>query len=113
MSSHELVRASSISRSQKRTEVKIVDVIGFAVVLVLWIAFAGALFFSQSSIHDMWAWFTEQTLWLQVPLGILFLPWVIGMWIWESSWPVIARGVLVGGLGWGTVYAFFPWKALA
>jgi hypothetical protein len=87
-----------------------VEIIGFAVMVALWIAFAGALFFSQSSIHDLWAWFKDQSLVLQVPLGILFLPWLIGMWIWESSWPAAARGVLVGGLAWLNVYAFSPWK---
>ena len=89
------------------------EIIGFALVVALWIAFAGALFFSQSSIHDMWARFRDQSLVLRVPLGILFLPWLIGMWIWESSWPAAVRGVLVGGLAWLNVYAFSPWKPFA
>jgi hypothetical protein len=64
--------------------VKSVEIIGFAIVVVLWTVFAGALFFSQSSIHEMWAWFKGQLVVLQVPLGILFLPWLIGMWIWRA-----------------------------
>ena len=88
------------------------EVIAFGVVLILWIAFGAALFFSQSSIHDIWAWFKDQSLVFQIPLGILFLPWLIGMWIWESSWPIAARSLLVGGLAWGNVYAFWPWKPL-
>jgi hypothetical protein len=59
--------------------------------------FALALVVSQQSIDQIWTWFTDQSLLLQVPLGILFLPWVVGMWIWESSWPLVARGALVGG----------------
>jgi hypothetical protein len=59
-----------------------VEVIIFTVVLGLWIAFIATFFFPKASIRDIRAWFNEQSLVLQVPLGILFLPWVIGMWIW-------------------------------
>lgn len=95
---------------QSKKEVKLVEVVGFVVVVVLWVAFGLALLVSQSSIHDMWSWFSGQSLLLQIPLGIVFLPWVAGMWIWETSWPIGARGVLVGGLAWANVYAFSPWK---
>jgi protein-S-isoprenylcysteine O-methyltransferase Ste14 len=114
MSSEGIALDSPVRKERtSRKKVTTVEIIGFAVVVVLWVTFAGALFFSQSSIHDMWAWFKDQSLVLQVPLGILFLPWLIGVWIWESSWPVAARGVLVGGLAWANLYAFSPWKPLA
>jgi hypothetical protein len=91
---------------------KPMEVVVFAAVVVLWIVFAALLFFSQSSIDDTWTWFKEQSLLVQVPLGILFLPWVIGTWIWEGSWPV-ARSVLVAGIAWANVYTFSPWKPLS
>ena len=86
------------------------EVIVFFTAVVLWGAFAAALLVSPSSIHELWAWFKDQSLVAQVPLGILFLPWLIGMWIWESSWSIVARGVLVGGVAWANLYSFFPWK---
>jgi hypothetical protein len=33
---------------------------------------------------------------------------VLGLWIWESAWPVIVRLVLVAGIGFWNVYLFFP-----
>jgi hypothetical protein len=35
---------------------------------------------------------------------------VIGLWVWETSWPILLRLVLVAGLAWVTLYTFFPWK---
>ena len=86
------------------------DVVIFTMVALFWMAFAGAVLFSQSSIHDVWQWFKDQNLLLQASLGFLFLPWVVGMWIWETSWPVIWRGLLAGGVAWASIYAFFPWR---
>lgn len=72
----------------QRKKARPIEVLGFAVVVLLWIAFAVVLVVSPTSIHEAWAWFTDRSLVMQIPLGILFLPWVIGMWIWEASWPL-------------------------
>ena len=38
---------------------------------------------------------------LQVGVWVLFLPVVAGLWVWESTWPLLVRLVLVAGLaGW-------------
>ena len=63
------------------------EIAGFTVVVILWIAFGAALVVSQSSIQETWQWFRGLPLVGQVPLGILFLPLVAGMWIWETSRP--------------------------
>jgi hypothetical protein len=104
-------RSSVIDKPTRGRKVTTVEIIRFAV-LVLWVPFAAALLFSQSSIHEIWAGFKAQSLIVQPPLGVLFLPWLIGMWIWKSSCPSPQRGVLVGGLAWANVYAFFPWKPI-
>ena len=83
----------------------------FLVAVALWSPFAVALFFSQSSVDELWVWFKGHSLVLQVPLGILFLPWLIGMWIWESTWSLAARSALVVRIAWANLYSFFPWKS--
>jgi hypothetical protein len=98
-------------RDKSRREAKPVEIALFIVAVGLWVVFALVLLLSQQSIDQVWAWFKDQTLLLQVPVGIMFLPWVIGMWIWESSWPFAARGLLVGGIAWANLYSFFPSKA--
>jgi hypothetical protein len=35
---------------------------------------------------------------------------MLGLWIWQTSWPLVLRLVLAGGLAWATLYVFFPWK---
>lgn len=88
-------------------------IVGFATVAALWAAFAAAVLLSPSSIDGIWRWFKTRPPIVRVALGILFLPWVAGMWIWEASWPIAARGVLVGGIAWANVYAFSPWRPFA
>jgi hypothetical protein len=34
----------------------------------------------------------------------------VGLWIWNTSWPIWLRLILIIGLAWGTVYTFFPKK---
>lgn len=109
MSTDQLVISTS---ARTRKKVTILEVIGFGVVVALWLGFAAMLLFSQSTIHEAWIWFKDLSLIAQIPLGILFLPWLIGMWIWESSWPTVARGLLVSGLAWANMWTFFPWKAV-
>jgi hypothetical protein len=43
-------------------------------------------------------------------LGILLLPWVLGLAVWEASWAIWVRLLLVLGLGWATVNASLPRK---
>jgi hypothetical protein len=94
----------------KEKEVNPMEIVAFSAMIVLWIGFAVLLFFSQSSIDNMWTWFKDRSVVVQVPLGFLFLPWVAGTWIWESSWPLVARGMLVAGVACANIYTFSPWK---
>ena len=48
---------------------------------------------------------------MQIVVRVLFLPVMIGLWIWETSWPLIVRLVLVIGIGWWNLWMFLP-KAL-
>jgi hypothetical protein len=96
-----------------------VDLLGFAifsVFVILWVAFAAALVLSQGSLDQTWEWIRSLPTVLQVVAWFLFLPVVAGLWIWETSWPLIVRVVLVGGLGIANVIAFIPrglfgWRA--
>ena len=45
---------------------------------------------------------------IQFAIGLLILPVILGLWIWETSWPWLLRLILVLGLAWVTVYTFFP-----
>jgi len=80
----------------------------FVLFATLWVGFAYALITSQGSLHAAWQWITSLHLILQGVVWLLFLPVVLGLWIWESAWPLIVRLVLVTGIGFWNIYLFFP-----
>jgi hypothetical protein len=86
------------------------SVLVFAVVVVLWLAFGAALLLRQESLDVAWESFRTAPLPVQAAEGILLLPWILGLAVWEAGWALWVRLVLVFGLAWATVYAFLPWK---
>lgn len=83
----------------------------FVIFAVLWAAFAVGLIASQGSIDAAWDWIRGLPLLLQGVVWLLFLPVVLGLWIWHTSWPLVLRMVLVIGLaGWNLLVFPKPWK---
>lgn len=86
----------------------VIAVLAFGVFAVLWVAFGYAIVASQGSLDDAWRWIRELPLAGQVVVGLLTLPVTIGLWVWETSWPLIVRLVLVAGIGIANLVVFFP-----
>jgi hypothetical protein len=80
----------------------------FAIFAVIWIAFAAGLIFSQGSVDQAWQAIRELPLIVQIVVWILFLPVMIGLWIWETSWPLVVRLVLVVGVAGWNLLMFLP-----
>jgi hypothetical protein len=73
----------------------------FGIFALLWLAFAAGLIWSQGSLDDVWRAIRDLPLLLQMVVWALFLPVIAGLCVWESSWPMVVRAVLVLGLaGW-------------
>ena len=89
----------------------IINIIAFAILTILWIGFGAALIFNQALLDSTWQFFRGMPVVAQAMIGLLVLPVVAGLWIWESSWPLWLRLILVIGLGWATIYTFFPKQA--
>ena len=83
----------------------------FAIFGVIWIAFAAGLIFSQGSVDQAWQTIRGLPLIVQIGVWVLFLPVMIGLWVWETSWPLILRLVLVVGVAGWNLFMFLP-KAL-
>jgi hypothetical protein len=83
----------------------------FLVFAVLWIAFIGALVLSQGSLDQVWSAITGWPWPIQILAWLLFLPVVAGLWVWETTWPFVARIVIVLGLAGFNLLVFLP-KAL-
>jgi hypothetical protein len=39
---------------------------------------------------------------------LLFLPLVVGLWIWETTWPLVARLALIVGIAGWNLIVFLP-----
>ena len=89
---------------------RIINIFAFAVLTLLWLAFAAALLFNRDLLDSAWQSFRSWSLILQALVALMALPVVVGLWIWETSWSMALRLILVLGLAWATVYTFFPRK---
>jgi len=83
----------------------------FAIFAIIWVAFAVGLIFSQGSVDQAWQTIRDLPLIVQIGVWVLFLPVMIGLWVWETSWPLIVRLVLVVGVAGWNLIMFLP-KAL-
>ncbi len=91
----------------------IISITAFVILALLWLAFGLSLLFNRSLLPRTWQWFCRLPLLARLGLGLLLLPVVIGMWIWSTRLPLWLRLAVVIGLGWMTVYTFFPHFPLA
>ncbi len=83
----------------------------FVVFALIWIAFGVGLVASQGSLDAAWQWVRDLPWLAQGLVWLLFLPVMIGLWIWESSWALIMRVALIVGLaGWTLLVLPRPWK---
>jgi hypothetical protein len=89
------------------------NVFVFVLFTLLWTGFIAALFFKREMLTDLWRSIRRLNLLVQLLLWLLFLPVMAGLWIWQTSWPLWLRSVLVAGLAWWNVYLFYPWPAAA
>lgn len=85
--------------------------IAFVLFAVLWVGFAIALVTSQGSLDAAWQWVRALPLVVQGLVWLLFLPVLAALWIWETTWPIVLRLVLVAGLAGWSLLIFLP-KAL-
>ena len=87
--------------------------VAFALFGLLWIGFGIGLVWSQGSLDAAWEWLRGQHLIVQGILWLLFLPVTLGLWIWETTWPIVVRLVLVIGIAGWNLLVFLPRAATA
>jgi hypothetical protein len=80
----------------------------FAGFALIWVAFGIALVWGQGSIDQAWQTIRGLPLILQAVVWLLFLPVMIGLWIWETTWPLLVRLILVIGIAGWNLLVFLP-----
>jgi hypothetical protein len=83
----------------------------FVLFTAMWLAFAIALVSGPGNLDRISGSFRELPLMGQAVTGLLFLPVVAGLWVWETSWPYLIRLVLVAGLAWWNIFIFWPFRS--
>jgi hypothetical protein len=83
----------------------------FVIFALIWIAIAAGLVLSQGSVDQAWQAVRGLPLIVQAIVWLLFLPVMIGLWIWESTWPLVVRLTLIVGIAGWNLLVFLP-KAL-
>ena len=86
---------------------RVLDIYATVTFALLWVGFAIALAVNREWLDLVWNWVRALPLVVQVIVWVLFLPGMVGLWIWESSWPALVRILAFGGIvGW-TLLAVF------
>lgn len=85
----------------------------FGIFAVAWIALAAGLIWSRGTIDQAWTSIHALPLVAQAVVWLLFLPVMVGLWIWETTWPVIVRVVLVVSIAGWNLLVFLPKAAQA
>jgi len=86
----------------------------FLVFAVIWLVFGVALIWSQGSLDAAWQYIRSLPILVQGIVWLLFLPVLLGLWIWETTWPAILRLILVAGIAGWNLLVFLPrWLQVA
>lgn len=68
---------------------------------MLWIGFAVALIVNREWLGLLWNWVQALPIVLKVIVWVVFLPIMVGLWIWQSSWSILWQVVGIAGIvGW-------------
>jgi hypothetical protein len=80
----------------------------FVVFAVIWGAFGVGLVLSQGSVDAAWELVNGLPLIVKAVVWLLFLPVMVGLWIWETTWPLALRLLLVIGIAGWNLLIFLP-----
>jgi hypothetical protein len=77
----------------------------FVGVAGLWTAFGIVAFASADRLADLWSWVTGLPLIAEIVVWIALFPWLLGLWVSQTSWPEWLRILLVASfaVGWTLV----------
>jgi hypothetical protein len=74
----------------------------FIFMIGLWGVFIALAIASPETLTQLWNWTSDLWWPLQILVWIAFLPWMIGLWVWQTDWSFAVRFSIVAVLavGW-------------
>jgi hypothetical protein len=72
----------------------------YAIVIfaILWVGFAIALAVNREWLDLLWNWVRALPSVAEIIVWVFFLPIMVGLWIWESSWSALVRLLAFAGI---------------
>jgi hypothetical protein len=74
----------------------------------LWAAFAFALVRDRARLDEAWQRVRRLPLAVQAIVWLLFMPVLVGLFIWRSRWPLAGRLVTIGCIAGWSLLIFIP-----
>ncbi len=90
----------------------VVSLIAFPLLALAWLGVVLLILRDPSHQETPWRVFRRLPLVVQAIAWVLALPVVLGIWIWHTRWPFVARVILVAGLALVSLNVFFPGGSL-
>ena len=74
----------------------------------LWVGFGAALVANPAALDEAWRSLGQLPLLLQGVVWLLFMPVMVGLWVWGTDWPVLLRLVLIAAIAGWNIFVFVP-----
>ena len=86
---------------------RLMSTYAMVIFVILWVGFAVILTVNPGWLDQVWDRVQALPTLVEIIVWVLFLPIMVGLWIWQSSWPVFARLLgLAGIVGWTLVAVY-------
>jgi hypothetical protein len=80
---------------------RVLSTYAITIFAMLWIGFAIALVVNREWLDLLWNWVQALPTVVESIVWVVFLPIMVGLWIWESSWSNLVRLLAFAGIvGW-------------
>jgi hypothetical protein len=86
------------SSSWSVTVPRVLSIYAIVIFAMLWVGFAIALVVNREWLDLLWNWVRALPSVAEIIVWVLFLPIMVGLWIWESSWPALVRLLAFAGI---------------
>ena len=80
---------------------RVLSAYAIVIFVVLWVGFVITLVVNPEWLDLLWNWVRALPSAAEIIVWVLFLPIMVGLWIWESSWPALGNLLgFAGIIGW-------------
>ena len=82
----------------------------FILMVALWGAFIALALVAPETLTQIWDWVGGLWWPLEIVVWIVFLPWMIGLLVWQADWSLGARMAVIVAIALGWSAMAFPRK---